>query len=234
MFTDEMQKASDQHQKQQQEQQQKIKRNGWLILLVLFCFLAYGCVDLLTVSDGELAEREAQVSIEAAEKLEDLREADEQAALAHATAKQQTVESEPQKEVVNTQSEYQDEEWIYSCSIYMKDLAVQNKYLETSLTNQDLNSIKIYSDNIYALTNSAMDINDKYTVSPELEIAKKEYDLYLVSANWVAFHYYMGADSAINGNYNDASEYFTLGIDSSKTAITHLNNFNSEMEDYIE
>ncbi|ETA68882.1 hypothetical protein MettiDRAFT_2370 [Methanolobus tindarius DSM 2278] len=69
-----------------EQQRKKNKRNNWLILLVLFCFLAYGCVDLLTTSDEELAEKESQASIKAAEELEDLREADEQAALAHAAA----------------------------------------------------------------------------------------------------------------------------------------------------
>ncbi|ABE51531.1 hypothetical protein [Methanococcoides burtonii] len=52
------------------EQRRKNKRTNWIVLLVLFSFIAYGCVDLVTDSDDEIAAREAQELAEQAEKAE--------------------------------------------------------------------------------------------------------------------------------------------------------------------
>lgn len=70
--TDRMQKVIDEAKANppSDEQRRKNKRTNWIVLLVLFSFIAYGCVDLVTESDDEIAAKEAQELAEQAEKAE--------------------------------------------------------------------------------------------------------------------------------------------------------------------
>jgi cell division protein FtsB len=90
-----------------EQQRKKNKRNNWLILLVLFCFLAYGCVDLLTVSDKEQAEIDAQAAIEAAKEVEEAAKEAEQEAIKAENERLQAEEiAEFEKSFENTFADY--------------------------------------------------------------------------------------------------------------------------------
>ncbi|ATU08411.1 hypothetical protein EFE41_02260 [Methanohalophilus portucalensis FDF-1] len=115
-------------------QRRKNMRDNWIIILVLFSLIAYGCVDIVTESDDEIATNEAQVLAE--EKEEEAQRAEEEAKQAEKERLQEKEINTFEKEMEGILAEYG-----YSAGVYIDPNNFACCYMYSPIYSYELEQI---------------------------------------------------------------------------------------------
>lgn len=107
----------------------------------------------------------------------------------------------------------EDLEW---ASAMLSDINIVNsdmQDLSEAANNQDVTSLQIYADKLYESTQDAIDHNDEYDVSPDLQEAQDEFRSGMVSFHSAALTVYAGVEAYNSGDTYGATDSFNTAAD---------------------
>jgi cellobiose-specific phosphotransferase system component IIA len=140
---------------------------------------------------------------------------------------------------INETTNYQDSQWL---TTYIADsLVVGNdmKYLGTALintnstsANNDFTSASKYSNTLYKDSQKAINDSDLYSVSPDLQSAKDEYQLEMLQAQSAAVYIHYGIEAYKKGNIEAGDSEMKQALQSINSVTEHANRAASLLKAY--
>jgi Predicted permease len=147
-------------------------------------------------------------------------EADKNTASTSTQEKTQT----PEVAATSESSNYQDAQWLVTFTTDSTIVANDMNYVSSAVRKNDYTSLSIYANSLFTDSQKAMDDNDLYSVSPDLQGTKDEYRLAMVQANWAAYYISTGINDFNNGNVQAATSDFNQATQNMKSCGEHANN----------
>ena len=114
----------------------------------------------------------------------------------------------------------------------MKHLGTALKNTNFTSANNYLRSISTYVTTLYKDSQKAINDSDLYSVSPDLQGAKDEYQLEMVQANNAAVHIYHGVNAYKKGNVEAGNSDMKQAIQSLTLVIEHANRAGNLLKTY--
>ena len=122
--------------------------------------------------------------------------------------------------------------WISVASSDIKDVQSDMNGLNRAISNSDMASLTIYCDKLLTDTQTAINHNERYTVSSDLESAKNEYNLGMVAYNWAAVYCYAAIEADNSGDAAgcqdsllQSADFLTKGSEHCVTSTDLLNDY---------
>ena len=120
---------------------------------------------------------------------------------------------------------YEDDKWLSSIEKHVDVVKIDLEKFSEAATNNDYNSLAKYSDFLYKDSQSALDENDLYSVSPSLQNAKEEYRLMMVQANWAAVYTTLAINALNQGNNDEGIKNTKLATEALESCSQHGEKF---------
>lgn len=149
--------------------------------------------------------------------------------------REEEAEEETEREVEESKSTISSDDaiWIDVMLDDLADVRADMDDVSRAASTNDMASLAVYADNMYASTNIAIDHCDRYDVSADLQPVEDEYRLAMVAYNWAAVSCYAGIESFNSGNaaeaeanFNNAGEFINSGTDHTLQVTELMNEYN--------
>lgn len=121
----------------------------------------------------------------------------------------------------NFVSVYQDNEWCANAQKNLKLLKADFDIVSSAVNNSDYTLLETSAQYVINDTKKAVEENDQYKVSPELQNVQDEWKLALKDYNYAGRFLLLGANEAKSGN--NGSESLQAAKKFSDSGATHLN-----------
>jgi hypothetical protein len=127
-----------------------------------------------------------------------------------------------------------DISWVSTARSDMAIVELDMQGFATAAKNQDISTLYMYCDMLYTSTLTAINKNDKYSVSFDLKDTKTEYMLAMAAYNWAALMCYDGLKAYDAGNVIGAAESLKSSNEFLTSGNEYMEKFNKLMEVYKE
>jgi S-layer protein (TIGR01567 family) len=131
-----------------------------------------------------------------------------------------------------SEASFQDSEWLAACRRNSAIVADDLNGYANAAGNTDYSSLATYTDLLYADSQTALDESNMYSVSPDLQSVKEEYEKAMVQANWCAVYTAIAINDINNGNTDDAITSMNQAAEALKAGNEHTAKVNRLLEEY--